>query len=87
MTLILTKEQAAAEGLSFEGTFRRITLQVYSSLQAVGLTAAVASALSAHNISVNVVAACHHDHLFVPSRDAESALACLKRLCRGENKT
>lgn len=87
MTLILAKEQACEAGLSFEGTFHRITLQVYSSLQAVGLTAAIASALSAHTISANVVAGYHHDHLFVPSRDAEAALACLKRLCRGEDKT
>ena len=51
--------------------FRRITLGVHSSLEAVGLTAAVAAALTAAGISANVVAAFHHDHVFVPADRAE----------------
>ena len=60
--------------------FRRITLGVHSSLEAVGLTAAVAAALTAAGISANVVAAFHHDHVFVPADRAEDALACLRAL-------
>lgn len=57
-----------------------ITLQVHSSLLAVGLTAAVASALADAGISCNVVAGYYHDHLFVPVDDAARALELLHAL-------
>ncbi|MEM6694993.1 MAG: ACT domain-containing protein [Pseudomonadota bacterium] len=59
---------------------RQITLQVHSALDGVGLTAAVAAALTAAAIPANVVAAFHHDHLFVPEALAERALDVLRRL-------
>ena len=80
LTLILTRESADEEGLSYEGTFRCISLQVQSSLKAVGLTAAVTGELAAHGISANVIAGYHHDHIFVPSRQAESALRLLENM-------
>ena len=42
--------------------------------------AAVAGALAEAGISANVVAAYHHDHIFVPAADAERALATLRAL-------
>ena len=57
-----------------------IVLTVHSSLNAVGLTAAVAGALAAAGISANVVAAHYHDHIFVPSERAVDALAVLEQL-------
>lgn len=57
-----------------------ITLNVYSSLEGVGLTAAVAAALGAHDIPCNMVAACHHDHVFVPADKCDQALEVLKSL-------
>lgn len=60
--------------------FARITLQVHSDLAGVGLTAAVSGALADAQIACNVVAAYHHDHLFVPDERAEDALACLRGL-------
>lgn len=60
--------------------FARITLQVHSDLEGVGLTAAVATALADSGIACNVVAALHHDHLFVPEARAGEALALLRRL-------
>ena len=59
------------------GAFARITLMVHSSLDGVGLTAAVATALAAAGIACNVVAGFHHDHLFVPWERREEALAIL----------
>jgi hypothetical protein len=60
----------------------KITLQVYSDLEGVGLTAAVATALAEQGIPCNVVAALHHDHLFVPETQGPAALRCLEALAR-----
>lgn len=80
LTLIIPKEEADREGLSYEATFRCITLQVHSSLEAVGLTAAVAQTLAAHQISANMLAGYHHDHLLVPADDAEETMRLLLAL-------
>jgi hypothetical protein len=58
----------------------RITLEVYSSLQGVGLTAAVSSALADKGIACNMVAALHHDHVFVPHDRANEAMDILRAL-------
>lgn len=78
LTLILEQDEAKAASLTYESVFRKITLSVHSSLQAVGLTAAVAECLASHGISANVVAAYYHDHVFVPQERAEEALALLQ---------
>ncbi|MDO6775957.1 ACT domain-containing protein [Shewanella sp. 3_MG-2023] len=78
LTLVLDKTAAQQAGLGFEGSFRQITLTVHSSLEAVGLTAAVSAKLTAYGISANVIAAYYHDHIFVPSAKAELALLALK---------
>ncbi|MGR5095650.1 ACT domain-containing protein [Vibrio maritimus] len=77
LTLILPQTQAGQAGLEYEGVFRMITLNVHSSLEAVGLTAAVSNKLSKRGISANVVAAYYHDHIFVQSAKADEALAAL----------
>ena len=75
---ILPRKVAEREGLPVGSGFCQITLQVYSSLDAVGLTAAIARELSAAGISANVVAALHHDHVFVPEHRAREALLILR---------
>ena len=60
----------------------RITLGVHSSLAAIGLTARIAEALAGQGISANMVAAFHHDHVFVPWDRREQALAALAALSR-----
>ena len=77
LTLVLLKKTAESFGLSYEGVFRCITLGVHSSLEAVGLTAAVAGDLAAHGIAANVIAAYFHDHVFVPSELADRAIDIL----------
>ena len=83
LTLILPRAVAEGTGLDFNGVFRQITLRVHSSLQAVGLTAAVAGRLTECGISANVVAACFHDHIFVPAERADEALQVLTALQSG----
>jgi hypothetical protein len=80
VTLILRQEVADQLGLPYEFVAAWLMLTVHSALAAVGLTAAVAQALAAENISCNVVAAYYHDHLFVAQADADRALAALRQL-------
>ncbi|WP_415716475.1 ACT domain-containing protein [Roseibium sp.] len=82
VTAILPVERARELGLAEAEWFRRITLTVHSSLEAVGLTAAIARALADRGISANVVAAYYHDHVFVPEEKAELALETLRNLSR-----
>lgn len=82
MTLIVDKETADERGMQYESTFSCITLNVHSSLDAVGLTAAIATALAKVNISANVVAAYYHDHVFVPFEVREKALETLLALTK-----
>jgi len=78
LTLLLTKQVAIANDFSFDSVFRKITLTVHSSLDAVGLTAAVSQKLADHQISANVIAAYYHDHIFVQAHKADLALTALK---------
>jgi uncharacterized protein len=80
LTLILPVQTAAEAGLKASALLRCITMTVHSSLEAVGLTAAMATALTKEGISANVVAAYFHDHIFVPTADAERAVEALKSL-------
>lgn len=80
ITAIITTDTAKQRQIPINGEFRCITLNVHSSLDAVGLTAAVAQKLTRHNISANVVAAFYHDHVFVASNDATEALVALQNL-------
>ena len=80
ITLIVEEEKAKEKYLIYEGPFGCITLNVHSSLYAVGLTAIITTELAKHNISVNVIAGYYHDHVFVEEDKAEEALGILKSL-------
>lgn len=80
ITLIVRKETADRLNLPYTFVAARITLGVHSSLAAVGLTAAVATALAKEGISCNMVAAYYHDHVFVESKDLARALIVLTKL-------
>jgi len=77
ITVILDCATARRAGFDVDLPMRQITLEVHSALDGVGLTAAVAAALSDAGIPCNVVAAFHHDHVFVPTALAEVALDML----------
>ena len=77
LSLVLPREVADAYNLSYDYVAAWITLEVHSSLAAVGLTASFSTALAQAGISCNVVAGVHHDHLFVPCERAEKALSTL----------
>lgn len=77
ITVVLSKKDAEELELTFEFVAVWITLNIHSSLEAVGLTAAFASELGKHNISCNVIAGYYHDHIFVDKKDAEKAMKVL----------
>lgn len=80
ISIIMERGLADEKGLSYNYVAAWITLTVYSSLEAVGLTAKVSAALAKAGISCNAVAAFHHDHIFVPYRDADRVLSILRKL-------
>lgn len=80
ITIIITKELADKYELQYSYVARWITLQVHSSLSAVGLTATFAKAVMDENISCNVVAAFYHDHIFIDYKDSEKAMEVLSKL-------
>lgn len=79
-TLILLKSEADAAGIEYEFPSRMITLDVHSSLEAVGFIAVIATELAQAGMGVNPVAGFYHDHLFIPEDRAEDAMALLAGL-------
>ena len=82
-TLILPHDQALAAGLPFSFPSRMITLEIASSLEAVGFLAAITAELARAGIAVNPVSAFHHDHLFLPEARADEAVAILWAMVAG----
>ncbi|MEH6512753.1 ACT domain-containing protein [Maribacter arcticus] len=82
ITIILSKDKADKYNLDYDFVASWITLTVHSALDAVGLTAAVSSALTKHNISCNVVAAYYHDHIFISKKDTKKAMEVLSEFSR-----
>lgn len=80
VSLILELGAAEAAGFPIEAPMALITLNVYSALDGVGLTAAVSGALANAAIACNMVAALNHDHLFIPAERANEALTILQDL-------
>ena len=82
VTLILEEAEAREAGLG--GTFRArmITLEIHSSLNAVGFLAAITAQLAEAGMGVNPVSAFYHDHLFVPAERAAEAMRILEEIAR-----
>jgi hypothetical protein len=79
-TYVVGVDDAVSVGapVGFEAAW--LTLTVWSSLESVGLTAAVSAALAADGISCNTLAGFHHDHLLVPADRADDAVRVLRSL-------
>lgn len=80
LTLVVPKQSADENSISYDGVFSAITLQIHSSLDAVGLTAAFSKVLTENNISANVIAGFYHDHIFVPVNSAAKAMEAIRSL-------
>jgi hypothetical protein len=82
MTAILEADAAVHLDCPKSQPMRCISLTIHSSLEAVGLTAAISTELTRHKISANVVAGFYHDHIFVRAADADRAQSALRDLSR-----
>ena len=80
ITAICTTDRAAAEGWDYDFPCAWLTLDVYSALEAIGLTAAVAKVLTDADVPCNVIAARHHDHILVPTERADDATEHIQSL-------
>jgi hypothetical protein len=76
-TIVLPVEAAERSGQPVAVRLAWLTLTVFSSLEAIGLTAAVSARLTEHDISCNVLAGYHHDHLLVPVERVADAIEAL----------
>lgn len=79
-TLILEAATAKTHGLESVFACRMITLNVHSSLEAVGFIAKIASRLAAAGMGVNPVSGYFHDHLFIAEDQAAEAMALLEAM-------
>ena len=79
-TLVLDRNRADQLGLKYNFIASWITLEIHSSLNAVGLTSLFTTELANYGISCNVIAGYYHDHIFVSTKDSLKTLEILKQL-------
>ena len=83
LTVVALQAALRDAGVATADDWARISLTIHSDLAAVGLTAAIAAALTAQGISANVIAGYYHDHVFVQWARREDAMAALQGLAHG----
>lgn len=80
VTVVVKREIADSQSWDYDVVLSWITLQVHSSLEAVGLTREVSRALAEEGIPANMLAGYFHDHVLVPSDRRADALSALGSL-------
>jgi len=81
-TIITTQESADIYGLEYTFLSKMITLDIHSSLEAVGFMAAISKRLTEKGIGVNPVSGYFHDHCFVPLGKEMEAVKVLQELAK-----
>ncbi len=76
-TIVLPVDAAERAGQAITTRLAWLTLTVQSSLDAVGLTAAVSARLTEAGIACNVLAGYQHDHILVPVDRVDEATSAL----------
>ena len=85
VTLVTPRSDADANalpGVEHAYPCRLITLEVASSLEAIGLLAAVTESLARAGLSVNAASGFVHDHLFAKEGEASRAMEVLEGLAK-----
>ena len=78
ITVVLSKKETDRPEISYEFIAAQITLNIYSSLDAIGLIASVSEGLRGNDISGNVIAIYYHDHIFENEKDKTKAINALQ---------
>ncbi|KAF4968673.1 hypothetical protein FSARC_3959 [Fusarium sarcochroum] len=74
ITVIVSKDYVESNKIDYFFPCKMISLNVTSSLEAVGFMAVIATRLAAEGIGCNPVSGFYHDHVFVPlGREDESS--------------
>jgi hypothetical protein len=77
MTYVISEEEANSLRINYTSTWAWITLDVHSDLNAVGFTAFFSKVLCEVGVSCNIIAAYHHDQIFVPFEKRHIAMDAL----------
>ncbi len=80
LAVIATKDYLDSISIENEAPFAKLTIDIHTSLELVGLTAVLATKLAEHDISANVVSAFYHDHIFVQYELRNRAIELLEEL-------
>lgn len=80
VTVIAPKEYFVTNSMQYEGPYAKLTIEVHTSLELVGLTAVLAKKLAENQISANVVAGYFHDHIFVQYAIRQKAVEAINDL-------
>lgn len=84
-TLILPERLVSADPLQPIFPCKKITLNIHSSLDAVGFMAAITAKLTKLKIGVNPVSGYFHDHLFVSAGKEDAAMGALREMTKEIN--
>jgi uncharacterized protein len=79
-SVIVPKATAEEIQLQFVFPCKKITLNVHSSLEAVGFIAVITKKLTDVGIGANPVSGYYHDHLFVPAGKEKEVMEALKKM-------
>ncbi|KAM0442118.1 hypothetical protein ACHAQK_004440 [Fusarium lateritium] len=80
ITLIISKDYAESHQIDYFLPCKMVTLNVTSSLEAVGFMAVIATKLAEKGIACNCVSGFYHDHVFVPFGREDETLEVLSQL-------
>jgi uncharacterized protein len=80
LTAVLELKDAEILALPYTFKSRLMTLNVHSSLEAIGFLAVVSACLAQANVPCNAISGYFHDHILVPLDRADEAFVALRSL-------